>query len=75
MRMRRIVAVLCLTTGAVLSGTFPASAHQHVSAPSGDCAAEDSNVPQGLDNPAGNTPGNRNNAAGNERGTEHCNNG
>ncbi|MDQ3029660.1 MAG: hypothetical protein M3R09_06435 [Actinomycetota bacterium] len=56
-------------------GSGTAIAHQHLSAPSGDCAAEGSNVPQGFDNPAGQTPGGRNNAAGNERGSEHCTNG
>ena len=74
MRMRNVVAVLSLTAGAVLGGTAPAFAHQHLFAPSGDCAAENSNVPQGLTNPAGNTPGNRNNAAANEQGSKHCNN-
>jgi len=74
MRMRNIVAVLSLTTGAVLGGAAPAFAHQHLSAPSGDCAAGNSNVPQGMVNPGGNTPGNLNNAAGNEQGSKHCNN-
>jgi len=74
MRKRNIVTVLCLTTGTVLGGAAPAFAHQHLFNPSGNCAAEGSNVPQGLNNPAGNTPGGRNNAAGVERGSEHCNN-
>ena len=72
MRMRNIVTVLCLTTGAVLGGAGPAFAHQHLNNPSGTCPADSANVPQGLDNPAGQTPGGRNNAAGNERGSEHC---
>jgi len=75
MRMRNIVAALSLTTVAGLGGAAPAFAHQHLFAPSGDCAAENSNVPQGSENPAGNTPGGRNNAGGVERGSEHCNNG
>ncbi len=75
MRMRNIVTVLCLTTVAGLGGAAPAFAHQHLSAPSGDCAAANSNVPQGSDNPGGNTPGNVNNAAGNEQGSKHCSNG
>jgi len=74
MRTRNIVTVLSLTAGVVLGGAAPAFAHQHLSAPSGDCAAEGSNVPQGLDNPGGNTPGNRNNAAANEQGSAHCSN-
>jgi len=74
MRMRNVVAVLCLTTGAVLGGAAPAFAHQHLFNPSGTCPADSANVPQGSDNPAGQTPGGRNNAAGNERGSEHCTN-
>ena len=74
MRMRNIVAALCLTIGAVLVGATPALAHQHLSAPSGDCAAEGSSVPQGSDNPGGNTPGNVNNAGTVEQGSEQCNN-
>ena len=70
--MRKIVTVLCLTV-AGLGGAAPALAHQHLSAPSGDCAAGNSNVPQGNpENPGGNIPGNLNNAAGNEQGSEHC---
>lgn len=75
MRMRNIVAVLSLTTVAVLGGVTPAFAHQHLFNPSGNCAAEGSNVPQGLDNPAGNTPGGRNNAGGVEQGSKNCSNG
>ena len=74
MRMRNIVAALCLTIGAVLVGATPALAHQHLSAPSGDCAAGNSNVPQGSVNPGGNPPGNVNNAAANEQGSAHCSN-
>ncbi len=72
--MRKIVTVLCLTTVAGLGGAAPALAHQHLSAPSGDCAAEGSSVPQGSDNPGGNTPGNVNNAGTVEQGSEQCNN-
>jgi len=74
MRTRNIVTVLSLAAGVLLGSATPALAHQHLFNPSGNCAAEGSNVPQGLDNPAGNTPGGRNNAAGNEQGSEHCNN-
>jgi len=70
--MRKTIAVLFLTAVAVFGSAGSASAHQHLFNPSGNCAAEGSNVPQGLNNPAGNTPGNRNNAAGNEQGSEHC---
>ena len=72
MRMRNIVAVLCLTTGAVLGGAGPAFAHQHLFNPSGTCPADSANVPKGFNNPAGNTPGGRNNAFGNEQGTANC---
>ena len=75
MRMRNIVAALCLTIGAVLVGATPALAHQHLFNPSGNCPSANSNVPQGLNNPAGNTPGGRNNAFGNEQGTANCSNG
>ena len=74
MRMRNIVTVLCLTTGAFLGGAGPAFAHQHLSAPSGDCAAGNSHVPQGSANPGGNPPGNLNNAGTVEQGSEHCTN-
>jgi len=75
MRKRHIVAVLSLTAGTVLGGATPAFAHQHLSAPSGDCAAANSNVPQGSANPGGNTPGNVNNAGGVEQGSKNCSNG
>jgi len=70
--MRKIVTVLCLITVAGIGGAAPALAHQHLSAPSGDCAAEGSSVPQGSDNPGGNTPGNVNNAGTVEQGSEQC---
>jgi hypothetical protein len=70
--MRKTIAVLFLTAVAVFGSAGSASAHQHLSAPSGDCAAEGSSVPQRSANPGGNTPGNVNNAAGNEQGTAHC---
>ena len=75
MRKRNIVTVLCLTAGAVFGGATPALAHQHLFNPSGNCPSANSNVPQGLNNPAGNTPGGRNNAFGNEQGTANCSNG
>ena len=75
MRMRNIVAVLCLTAVAGAGGAAPAFAHQHIN-PSGDCAADNANVPRGNpENPAGQIPGNQNKAAGNEQGREHCING
>lgn len=75
MRKRNIVAVLFLAATAVLGSATPALAHQHLFNPSGNCPSANSNVPQGLDNPAGNTPGGRNNAAGNEQGSENCSRG
>ena len=73
--MRNTIAILSQAVVAVIGSATPALAHQHLSAPSGDCAAEGSNVPQGSVNPGGNTPGNRNNADGVEQGSEHCSNG
>jgi len=73
--MRKIVTVLSLTALAVLGGATPALAHQHLFNPSDTCPADGANVPQGLDNPGGQTPGGRNNAAGVEQGTKHCANG
>ncbi|MFN2496619.1 MAG: hypothetical protein ABR608_12040 [Pseudonocardiaceae bacterium] len=70
--MRKTVAVLSLTVGAVLGTATPAFAHQHLFNPSGTCPAGTADVPQGLDNPAGQTPGGRNDADGNEQGTEYC---
>ena len=60
--MSKVFAILALTAGIVLGGATSALAHQHVN-PSGDCAAENSRVPQdNPENPAGQTPGNQNNA-------------
>ena len=73
--MRKTIAALSLAVIAVFGSATPALAHQHLFNPSGTCPADSANVPQGLDNPAGLTPGGRNNAAGNERGSEHCING
>jgi len=75
MRKRNITAVLCLTAVAGIGSATPALAHQHLFNPSGNCPSANSNVPQGLNNPAGNTPGGRNNAFGNEQGTANCSNG
>ena len=73
--MRNTVVVLFLAALTILGGATPALAHQHLFNPSGTCPADGANVPQGLNNPAGQTPGGRNNAAGVEQGTEHCANG
>jgi len=70
--MRKTVAVLSLALGAVLGTATPALAHQHLFNPSGTCPAGSANVPQGLDNPGGQTPGGRNEAFKNEQGTAHC---
>ncbi len=51
-----------------------ASAHQHLFNPSGTCPSENASVPQGTDNPAGNTPGGRNNANANAKGADNCKN-
>ncbi len=73
--MFKVFVILSLTTVSILSGATPALAHQHLFNPSGNCPSANSNVPQGLDNSAGQTPGNRNNAFGNEQGTANCSNG
>ena len=72
--MRKIVTVLFLAALAVLGAATPALAHQHIN-PSGTCPAGNAHVPQGSDNPGGQTPGGRNNAADVEQGTKHCANG
>ena len=60
--MSKVFAILALTAGIVLGGATSALAHQHVN-PSGDCAVDNSRVPQdNPENPAGQTPGNQNNA-------------
>jgi hypothetical protein len=70
--MRKIVTVLSLAALTVLGGATPALAHQHLFNPSGTCPADNASVPQGLDNPGGQTPGGRNEAFKNEQGTAHC---
>jgi len=72
--MRRIIGTVVVAGAVALGTAAPAFAHQHLNNPSGTCPADSANVPQGSDNPAGQTPGGRNNAAGNERGSEHCTN-
>jgi hypothetical protein len=60
--MSKVFAILALTAGIVLGGATSALAHQHVN-PSGTCPADSADVPQGdPENPAGRTPGGRNNA-------------
>jgi len=60
--MRNTIVVLSLITVSIFGGATSASAHQHIN-PSGDCAAADASVPQdNPENPAGQTPGNQNNA-------------
>ena len=62
--MRKAFTILSLITVSVLGGATPALAHQHIN-PSGDCAAKNSRVPQdNPENPAGQIPGNQNNAGG-----------
>lgn len=52
----------------------PAAAHQHLFNPSGTCPSENANVPQGIDNPGGQTPGDRNQAnAKGAQGGQNCN--
>jgi len=72
--MRRIIGTVVVAGAVALGTAAPAFAHQHLNNPSGTCPADSANVPQGSDNPAGQTPGGRNNAAGNEQGSEHCTN-
>lgn len=70
--MRNTVVVLSLIAFTILGGATPALAHQHLFNPSGTCPADNASVPQGLDNPGGQTPGDRNEAFENEQGTKHC---
>lgn len=65
----------CVVAGIIVGGATPALSHEHLFNPSGSCPSADSSVPQGIDNPAGNTPGNRNNASENTQGDENCKNG
>ncbi len=60
--MSKVFAILSLVAVSIFGSATPALAHQHIN-PSGDCAAENSRVPQdNPENPAGQTPGNQNNA-------------
>lgn len=76
--MRRIaIAAAGLVLSAMLSllAAPTAGAHQHLFNPSGSCPPANSSVPQGVDNPAGKTPGGRNQAIPTgdaERAVENC---
>ncbi len=69
------LTVAAVAIAAVVLTTSTAYAHQHLFAPSGSCPSSSSSVPQGLDNPGGQTPGGRNNAAEHEQGSTNCRGG
>ncbi len=74
-RIAKRLTVAAVAVAAVVATTSTAYAHQHLFNPSGVCPSPSSSVPQGLDNPGGQTPGGRNNAADHEQGSAHCRSG
>lgn len=60
--MKKLIIMTVVAMMIALIAAMPALGHQHLQNPSGFCPDDNASVPQGVANPAGNMPGDRNGA-------------